>query len=506
MKLLKFNTLLFFLSTMFCDQVHSQCSELFFSEYIEGSSSNKAFEIYNPTNDTINLSDYVIYRNNNGAVSPSDSLFPMGNLAPNNVFVASNPGASITQLTTEADTFHTITFYNGDDAIWLKKISTQDTIDVIGKIGQDPGSGWPVGSGATNNNTLIRRISIQQGNTNWLIGSTEWDVYPIDMDDSLGNHSMYTCFHYDTLMTTSCDSSVSPDGNETWTSSGTYMDTIPTASASVKDTVFTVNLTILSSSSSSISETVCNSYTVPSGNETYTMSGIYMDTIPNIAGCDSIITINLTVNNSSTSTISETACNSYTVPSGNETYTLSGTYTDTIPNIAGCDSILTINLTIITVNTSVVVNDPMITSNAVGAQYKWLDCINNYAVIPGATNQNFTPSTNGDYAVEVTENNCTDTSACETISTVDISEYKLFSQLIIYPNPTEGHLLLDFSSEQQYLKLNLLSLSGQILQTKEIYHSNVVEMEIDQEDGVYLLEIVNGFDERAIIKIVKSPQ
>ncbi len=399
---IKLFTLLFML--MASGQVHSQCSELFFSEYIEGSSSNRAFEIYNPTNSTINLSDYVVYRNNNGSTTPSDSLFPQGNLAPYDVFVATNPGTSLSFLITESDTTHSITFYNGDDALWLKKISTQDTIDVIGQIGVDPGSGWPVGSGATNNNTLIRQILIQQGNTNWAIGTTEWDVFPIDMDDSLGNHTMYECFHYDTLMTTSCDSSVSPDGNETWTSSGIYMDTIPTASVLVKDTVFTVNLTIN------------------------------------------------------------------------------------------------------TVNTSIVVNDPMITSNAVGAQYKWLDCLNNYAVIPGATSQNFTPSVNGDYAVEVTENNCTDTSACETISTVDILENALFRQLIIYPNPTEGHLLLDFSSEQQYLKLNLLSLSGQTLQTKEIYHSNVVEMEIGQADGLYLLEIINGFDERVIMKIIKRQQ
>ena len=97
---------------------------------------------------------------------------------------------------------------------------------------------------------------------------------------------------------------------------------------------------------STINVSVCQTYTVPSGDETYTVSGVYHDTIPNAANCDSIITINLTIKNNTTATISPIACGSYTVPSGDETYTVSGTYMDTIPNAAGCDSILTINLTV----------------------------------------------------------------------------------------------------------------------------------------------------------------
>ena len=102
---------------------------------------------------------------------------------------------------------------------------------------------------------------------------------------------------------------------------------------------------------STISPTACTSYTVPSGGETYTTSGTYMDTIPNAALCDSLITINLTINPPTTSTIDTLVCGSYTVPSGDETYTVSGTYSDTIPNSIGCDSLITINLTIGTLAT-----------------------------------------------------------------------------------------------------------------------------------------------------------
>ena len=132
-----------------------------------------------------------------------------------------------------------------------------------------------------------------------------------------------------------------PSGDETYTISGTYMDTLTNAAGC--DSTLTINLTINSSSTSTISVTACDTYTVPSGDETYVISGSYMDTLSSSAGCDSVLIINLTINRSSTSTISVTECDSYTVPSGDETYTASGTYVDTTTNSVGCDSIITIN-------------------------------------------------------------------------------------------------------------------------------------------------------------------
>lgn len=97
-----------------------------------------------------------------------------------------------------------------------------------------------------------------------------------------------------------------------------------------------------------INVSICESYTVPSNDETYFTSGTYHDTIPNAALCDSIITINLTIKHNTTATIDTVSCaTSYTVPSGDEMYMIAGTYHDTIPNAAGCDSILTINLSFV---------------------------------------------------------------------------------------------------------------------------------------------------------------
>ncbi|MBN2348386.1 MAG: hypothetical protein JXJ22_06090, partial [Bacteroidales bacterium] len=140
---------------------------------------------------------------------------------------------------------------------------------------------------------------------------------------------------------TACDSYTAPDGT-IYTTSGTKTAVIPNAAGC--DSTIIISLTINSSSSGSITETACDSYTAPDGT-IYTTSGTKTAVIPNVAGCDSTITINLTINSSSSGSITETACDSYTAPDGT-IYTTSGTKTAVIPNAAGCDSTITINLTI----------------------------------------------------------------------------------------------------------------------------------------------------------------
>jgi gliding motility-associated-like protein len=144
-----------------------------------------------------------------------------------------------------------------------------------------------------------------------------------------------------TISPTVCDTYTAPDG-AVYTSSGTHTAIIPNAAGC--DSTITINLTVNNSTSSTISPTVCNTYTAPDGT-VYTSSGTHTAVIPNAAGCDSTITINLTVNNSTSSTISSTVCDTYTAPDGT-VYTTSGTHTAVIPNAIGCDSTITINLTV----------------------------------------------------------------------------------------------------------------------------------------------------------------
>jgi hypothetical protein len=136
----------------------------------------------------------------------------------------------------------------------------------------------------------------------------------------------------------SCGYYTAPSGAQ-FHDAGVYTDTIVNYLGC--DSVITITLST-NNTFSTINPVVCGTYTVPSGSYSVGQSGVYQDTIPNAAGCDSVITINLT-NNNTTSTFATTACNVYTAPSGAQ-YTLSGVYNDTITNAVGCDSIMTIDL------------------------------------------------------------------------------------------------------------------------------------------------------------------
>jgi hypothetical protein len=299
------------------------------------------------------------------------------------------------------------------------------------------------------------------------------------------------------ISVSSCNSYTVPSGDETYTASGTYMDTI--ANAAGCDSIMTINVSIINSSASSQSITTCNSYTVPSGDETYTASGTYMDTIPNMAGCDSIITVNLTILNSSTSTQNITACDSYTVPSGNQTYTASGTYMDTIPNMAGCDSIITLNVTINTVDTSVTDNGgATLTANAAGAAYMWIDCSNNQVV---GTGQSYMATVNGTYAVIVTQNSCSDTSSCYSIMSVGAKE-QLASRIDLYPNPTQGKLTIKCSSQEK-LWIEITNILGETVQS-EVMTAALNSLDIAGDAGVYFVKISNAGGEHTTIKVIKQ--
>ena len=164
------------------------CSELYFSEYIEGSSNNKGFEIYNPTSSSVSLSGYTIYLSGNGG-SYTNTLTNSSTIAPYDVFVVcTNQADSLMQF--EADTilgYPSVSHFNGDDALILVK--NTDTIDVIGVPGVDPGSSWTVGTGSTANNTLVRKSTITGGSTDWSTGAGEWDVYAQNTYTYFGSHT-----------------------------------------------------------------------------------------------------------------------------------------------------------------------------------------------------------------------------------------------------------------------------------------------------------------------------
>lgn len=163
-------------------------TELFFSEYIEGSSNNKALEIYNGTGAAINLGTggYNIQMFFNGSASAGLTINLTGTVADGDVFVIAHSSANATILA-QADQTNGAGWYNGDDAVVLRK--GEAVIDVIGQIGFDPGTEWGTGLTSTADNTLRRKASIEAGDPNGIDAfdpSIEWDGFANDTFDGLG--------------------------------------------------------------------------------------------------------------------------------------------------------------------------------------------------------------------------------------------------------------------------------------------------------------------------------
>jgi len=206
------------------------------------------------------------------------------------------------------------------------------------------------------------------------------------------------------------------NGN-TYSSSGTY--TYQTTNSNGCDSTATLNLTINNATTSSANVTNCNSYTW-NGN-TYSSSGTYTYQTTNSNGCDSTATLNLTINNANTGTDTQVSCDSYMWINGTTYTTSNNTATHTLENAAGCDSVVTLDLTINESNTG---TDTQIAIDS----YTWIDGVtyttpNNTATFT-LTNSNSCDSV---VTLNLTINNSnagTDTQiACDSYTWIDGMTY-----------------------------------------------------------------------------------
>ncbi len=195
-------------------------------------------------------------------------------------------------------------------------------------------------------------------------------------------------------------------------------------------------------------------------------------------------------------TLSASACASYTDPLGN-TYTTSGTYTYAYTMANGCDSTVHLQLTIDTVDTGVTQTGSMqvmnlLTANASNGSYQWVDCANGYAPISGATSQSYTANANGSYAVIVTQNGCTDTSACYTVAGIGIRE-SAPAQIVLIPNPSKGTFTVDLGQTASKANVEIWDVMGRRVFQKSSEGVQRVPIQTKLSPGVYLVKVqANG--------------
>lgn len=147
---------------------------------------------------------------------------------------------------------------------------------------------------------------------------------------------------------------------------------------------------------------------------------------------------------------------------------------------------------------SVSVNGETITATESGATYQWIDCDNSNTPIVGETSQAFTASVSGNYAVEITKNGCTVTSACTAVNVASI-QHKSGNVFTLSPNPTDGAFTITNSNANDVV-IQLYSLLGEEVYsaTKKAGETIIVNIS-NQRAGIYLVKVNNSI----VGKIVK---
>ncbi|NEN24628.1 T9SS type A sorting domain-containing protein [Cryomorpha ignava] len=139
-----------------------------------------------------------------------------------------------------------------------------------------------------------------------------------------------------------------------------------------------------------------------------------------------------------------------------------------------------------------------ITANHANGTYQWLDCDENNAHLSGEINQSFTPTINGNYAVEITADGCVDTSACVLIATVGLNEIDHNIKLRVYPNPSTDIFNITFEKPIHDVVLTITDTQGKVVSSKQIQKARNTSIEINEAPGIYLLTIRSDEGQKTI--------
>lgn len=176
---------------------------------------------------------------------------------------------------------------------------------------------------------------------------------------------------------------------------------------------------------------------------------------------------------------------------------------DTLINSSGCDSIVTLNLTITSMNTNVVVNSHTLVSDATGVFYQWMNCDPLIQTIVGATNQSYQPNANGSFAVIISNGNCIDTSGCIPFLVSSIGDEEM-ADLVIKPNPTKDKISILLAEFEDEILIEVFNLEGRIIQTEKLQVVKELKINLDKySDGLYFIKLKTNKWQQ-ILKVTKE--
>jgi hypothetical protein len=197
-----------------------------------------------------------------------------------------------------------------------------------------------------------------------------------------------------------------------------------------------------------------------------------------------------------------TSCGSYTWIDG-VAYTESNSRaTHILTSSAGCDSVVMLNLLMDTLNLSITQTGTFLSANQAGASYQWLNCPAMTSII-GATSQTYTATANGNYAVMVNYNGCSDTSDCYSIASIGVMENDFGNEILLFPNPTNGEFSIDLGENLNVVTVTMTDLNGKLILSNTYNNIQLLNLKIEEPAGVYLL-ILKSENKKAVIRLIKE--
>ncbi len=243
-----------------------------------------------------------------------------------------------------------------------------------------------------------------------------------------------------------------------------------------------------------INATICSGHAYVFNNHNLIVAGTYQDTLPNYMGCDSIITLHLSVGQTSFHSLSKFICKNEHYMFNNQSIGVSGIYTDTLQNYHGCDSIITLSLLVAHPDTSITqIGDTLFSNTTVGYNFNWFDCDSN-KIVAGADSFKFTPSISGNYAVILTwkvNSSCIDTSQCRWLNiSTGIEKVTTNNFLNLFPNPTNHSTVISLQHAVNNATIQLINLLGETVLTKTNQSGNQFSIDLSaQPSGIYFIEV-----------------
>ncbi len=303
------------------------------------------------------------------------------------------------------------------------------------------------------------------------------------------------------LTATFCPGTTYQLNSQSFTAPGNYTDTVSNSIGC--DSVIFLSLSFGAASGTN-NQAICAGGSYSIGSSIYTMNGSYVDTLTTLSGCDSVVTTNITVNPPLSSSLQASICIGESYAFGGQNYTTAGSYTDTVQNGVGCDSIVSLTLTVeAPVNVTVSQSGSVLTAGATGSNYQWISCPAN-TPIAGATSASFQPTdTIGNYAVIVITGNCSDTSECTTVDQTGMNELNLSSSVRLFPNPSVDvvHVV---SNEAKIKSYKVIDMSGRIVLSSELENTEgSIDISVDKlNSGTYTMELTTskGIIGKAFVK------